>query len=168
MAIRRQLLIQESSSDLKLLFRKHPVHLHPRIHMLYLIKSEVTNSSNTLSEKLLVSTRAIQHWKKAYAQGGIAQLLVYERGKFKSNGIITPAINGLIVEKLSSPTAAFSSYIDLQQWLQQHHLPTVSYRVVHHHAHSKLKASLKVARKSHIKKMQWLLSILKKYRYHTF
>jgi len=40
----------------------------------------------------------------------------------------------------------------LQQWLQQNHLPTVSYRVVHHHAHNKLKASLKVARKSHIKK----------------
>jgi hypothetical protein len=152
MAIRCQLLIQESSADLKSLFRKHPVHLHPRIHMLYLIKSEIMDSTNDLSEKLLVSTRSIQHWKKAYAQGGIAQLLIYERGKHKSNGIITPSINELIIEKLSSPSTAFTSYIDLQQWLQENHLPTVSYRVVHHHAHSKLHASLKVARKSHIKK----------------
>src|ERR1700740_1035182 len=100
MALRRQLLIQESCTDLKLLFRKHPVHLHPRIQMLYLIKSAAMDSTNDLSEKLLVSTWAIQHWKKAYAEGGIAQLLVYERGKHKSNGIITPTINELIVEKL--------------------------------------------------------------------
>jgi hypothetical protein len=152
MAIRRQLLIQESSADLKVLFRKHPVHLHSRIQMLYLIQTKQADSTNDLSQKLLVTTRAIQHWKKAYAQGGIAQLLLYERGKYKSNGAITPAINALIVEKLSSPSNAFTSYIDLQQWLQENHLPTVSYRVVHHHAHIKLKASLKVARKSHIKK----------------
>jgi hypothetical protein len=79
-------------------------------------------------------------------------LLSYKRGKQKSNGIITPAINELIVKKLSSPNASFTSYIDFQQWLQENYLPTVSYRVVHHHAHTKLKASLKVARKSHIKK----------------
>ena len=76
----------------------------------------------------------------------------YDKGKHKSNGIITPAISAAIKEQLSSPTSAFTSYIDLQQWLQENHLPTVSYRVVHHHATVKLKASLKVARKSHIKK----------------
>ena len=69
-----------------------------------------------------------------------------------SNGIITPAISALIKEELSSPTSGFTSYIDLQQWLQENHLPTVTYRVVHHHATVKLNASLKVARKSHIRK----------------
>lgn len=152
MAQKSQLSVQESSASLRHLFRTHPVHLHPRIQMLYLIQNKITDSTNDLSAKLLVTTRAIQHWKKAYAQGGIKQLLCYERGKHKSNGVITPAINNLIVEKLSSPDAAFTSYIDLQQWLQENHLPTVSYRVVHHHAHTKLNASLKVARKSHIKK----------------
>lgn len=152
MALKSHLSIQENLIELKHLFRKHPVHLHSRIQMLYLIQSKVTDSTNDLSERLLVTTRAIQHWKKAYSQGGIEQLLCYERGKNKSNGIITPAINQLIVEKLSSSSTAFTSYIALQEWLQENHLPTVSYRVVHHHAHSKLKASLKVARKSHIKK----------------
>jgi hypothetical protein len=38
--------------------------------MLYLIQSNVTDSTNDLSQKLLVTMRAIQHWKKAYAQGG--------------------------------------------------------------------------------------------------
>lgn len=152
MASKTILSIRENLSELKQLFHKCPVHLHGRIQMLYLLKSNVTDSTNALSEKLLVTTRAIQHWKKAYLQGGINHLLSYERGKHKSNGIITPAINALIVEKLSSPTDAFTSYLDLQKWLQDNHLPKVTYRVVHHHTHVKLKASLKVARKSHIKK----------------
>lgn len=88
--------------------------------------------------------------------------MTYERGKHKSNGIITPAINEQIVEQLSSPTSAFTSYIDLQQWLQENHLPTVSYRVVHHHAHTKLKVSLKLARKSHIKKDDKAVEVFKK------
>lgn len=70
----------------------------------------------------------------------------------KSNGIITPTINAHIVEQLSNPLNSFTSYIDLQQWVQENHLPTVSYKVVHSHAKYKLGASLKVARKSHIKK----------------
>ena len=146
------LIIQESATELKQLFRKHPYYLHPRIEMLYLLKTNFSDSPGILATKLLVTMRSVQFWQKAYAQGGIEQLLSYERGKHKSNGIITPAINEQIVKRLSSPTSAFTSYIDLQQWLQENHLPTVSYRVVHHHAHTKLKASLKVARKSHIKK----------------
>lgn len=162
MALKNTLLIKESSAELKSLFRNHPVHLHSRIQMLYLIQSNVTDSTNDLSQKLLVTTRAIQHWKKAYAQGGIEQLLSYERGRHKTNGIITPAINDLIVEKLSSPSSAFTSYIDLQQWLKENYLPTVSYRVVHHHDHTKLKASLKVACKSHIKKNATAIDDFKK------
>ena len=79
--------------------------------------------------------RAIQRWKKDYLEGGIENLLNYKRGKHKSNG-----------------TSGFTSYIELHQWLQENHLPTVTYRVVYHHATVKLNASLKVARKSHIKK----------------
>jgi hypothetical protein len=162
MALKNTLLIKESSSELKFLFCNNPVHLHSRIQMLYLIQSNVTDSTNDLSQKLVVTTRAIQHWKKAYAQGGIEQLLRYERRKHKTNGIITPAINDLIVEKLSSPSSAFTSYIDLQQWLKENYLPTVSYRVVNHHAHTKLKAPLKVVRKSHIKKNATAIDDFKK------
>jgi len=152
MALKIQLTISESLEELKRLYHRHPVHLHSRIKMLYLIKSGVTDSTKGLCNHLLIGSRAIQRWKNDYLLGGIDKLLHYEKGIHKSNGIITPAISAAIKEQLSSPTSAFTSYIDLQQWLQEHHLPTVSYRVVHQHATVKLKASLKVARKSHIKK----------------
>jgi len=152
MARKIKVIITESIQELKHLYHKQPVHLHSRIQMLYLIKSGTTDSTKILCSHLLVGPKAIQRWKKDYIDGGIDKLLSYEKGKHKSNGIITPAISAAIKEQLSSETSAFTSYKDLQQWLQENHLPTVSYRVVHQHATVKLKASLKVARKSHIKK----------------
>jgi hypothetical protein len=50
MALKSQLSIQESIADLKHLFRRHPVHLHSRNQMLYLIQSRVTDSTNDLSK----------------------------------------------------------------------------------------------------------------------
>ncbi len=152
MSSKIKIAVIEDLHTLKRLFHKHPVHLHSRIQMLYLIKSGFSDSTKVLCKHLLVGSRAIQRWKNDYQSGGINKLLKYEKGKHKSNGIITPAISAVIKEQLSSPTAGFTSYIDLQQWLQENHLPTVTYRVVHHHATVKLNASLKVARKSHIRK----------------
>jgi hypothetical protein len=152
MASKIKIIVTEDLQELKRLYHKHPVHLHSRIRMLYLIKSGVTGSTKVLCKHLMVCARAIQRWKNDYLVGGMDKLLSHEKGKHKSNGIITPAISAVIKEQLSSPTSGFTSYIDLQAWLQEHHLPTVSYRVVHHHATVKLNASLKVARKSHIKK----------------
>lgn len=162
MASKINIQVSESLEELKRLFHKHPFHLHGRIQMLYLIKSGITNSTKELTKRLLVGRRAIQRWKIDYAHGGIHGILNYEKGKYKSNGIITPAISNLIKEQLASPTSGFTSYIELQQWLQENHLPEVSYRVVHHHARVKLNASLKVARKSHIKKDATAVDVFKK------
>lgn len=162
MAIKIKITVIESLEELKRLFHQHPVHLHGRIQMLYLIKSGVTNSTKELASRLLVDARTIQCWKGDYLEEGLAGLLKYTRGSNKSNGIITPAISDLIKDQLSSPTSAFTSYKELQQWLHENHLPNVTYRVVNHHAKIKLKASLKVARKSHIKKDEAKVEIFKK------
>jgi len=161
MAARKDLIIKERIEELKQLFHRHPFHLHGRIMMLYLIKSGITNHTGDLASRLLVKRRVIQTWKSLYATGGIEQLLNYQRGKHKT-GIITAEISVKIKEQLSSPTSAFTSYKQLQQWVQENHLPNVSYRIVNHHAKIKLKASLKVARKSHIKKDEEKVTTFKK------
>lgn len=161
MAFRKDISITESTIQLKQLFRSHPIHLQSRIQMLFLIQSNITHSTSKLSERLFVHRRVIQSWKNLYALGGISTLLNYQRGKGKK-GVITPAISEKIKEQLSSPTSAFTSFKQLQQWVQENHLPNVSYRIVNHHAKNKLKASLKVARKSHIKKNPELVEAFKK------
>lgn len=158
----KQIIIQETAQELKKLFRKYPNHLHTRIQFLYSIKTGITDSTKQLALQLMVTEKTIRQWKSTYALGGLNGLLKYERGKNKSNSMITPEINKIIVEQLSSPTSAFTSYVDLYQWLKENHLENVTYRVVHHHTHTKLKASLKVARKSHIKKDEKAVDDFKK------
>jgi len=102
MAYKIKVTVTGDLSDLKRLFHKHPVHLHVRIQMLYLIKSGVTESTKVLSRHLLVGPRAIQRWKNDYQSGGMDKLLEYEKGKHKSNGIIAPAISAAIKEQLAS------------------------------------------------------------------
>ncbi|MFM6251448.1 MAG: transposase [Dolichospermum sp.] len=162
MAYKTILEVTESDSDLNRLFTKQPLHLKARIKFLQLIKSNNKISTNNLSAVLFVSTRTIQIWKKSYKEGGLKQLLSFAKGTNQNKGAITPAINALILERLSSPTNSFNSFTELHQWLQENHLPNVTYRIVHHHTKYKLGASLKVARKSHIKKDEKQVEVFKK------
>ena len=59
------LIIQESATELKQLFRKHPYYLHFRIEMLYLLKTNFSDSPGILATKLLVTMRSVQFWHKA-------------------------------------------------------------------------------------------------------
>jgi len=77
MASKIKLSVTEDLQYLKRLFHKHPVHLHSRIQMLYLIKSGVTDSTKVLCNHLLVGPKAIQRWKNDYLEGGIDLLLSY-------------------------------------------------------------------------------------------
>ena len=56
-----------------------------------------------------------------------------------------------LVAKLRSPKG-FGSYGEAHQWLQQKWRVGVKYKTLHHWIRYRLKASLKVARPSHVKK----------------
>lgn len=152
MAKKITLTVTESIEELKRLFHLYPYHLHPRIQMLYLIKFGITDSTKVLSTHLFTGTRVIQTWKRLYEKDSLKGLLNYQRGKNISNGGISELIHAAIREQLSSPTSAFTSYRALHGWVKENHLPEVSYQTVHFHAKVRLKAKLKAARKSHIKK----------------
>ena len=54
-------------------------------------------------------------------------------------------------EKLSQPQG-FKSYGGIQQWLKEEYGLEIHYKTVHQTVHYKLKAKLKVARPTHIKR----------------
>ena len=90
MAKKITLTIKESLEELRRLFHTHPHHLHPRIQMLYLIKSGITDSTKVLSSHLFMGTRIIQLWKRLYEKSSLKGLLTYQRGKKKNNGLLPP------------------------------------------------------------------------------
>ena len=55
-------------------------------------------------------------------------------------------------QQLGDPVHYFTSYKQIQQWLQQEHAITLSYEHVHRFVRYYLGAKLKVVRKSNLKK----------------
>ena len=66
MAKKIEIIVIESCDELKHFYHKHPIYLHSRIRMLFLIKSGITNSTKELADKLMTGTRIIQTWKRIY------------------------------------------------------------------------------------------------------
>lgn len=86
-----------------------------------------------------------------YKKGGLKSVLqTKQREKFEE-AIINGTNLEKLIAKLSDPEG-FSSYYEIQAWLKQECNLEVKYATVHHTVKYKLKAKLKVARPTNIKK----------------
>jgi transposase len=144
--------IKESEAEIKKLIKTHPMHFTPRLKMLLECKrSKTPLSKNELAGLIFANHNSIQTWRKRYIEGGIAALLEYKKIGFKPS-LISPAAHKKIEKKLNSPTDAFRSYKELQQWVDKEFLKGVKYITINHYVKRHFGAKLKVARKSHVNK----------------
>ena len=145
--------VKESEQELKALKRKQPVYLKTRIEMLLLLKnSEVLLSKESLARILKINHNTAQKWRTKYINGGIDGLLSDARGGFKPS-IISENLHQAISDRLHSPKDAFTSYVDLINWITDNYIPDgVNYQTINSYVKRKFGAKIKVARKSHINK----------------
>lgn len=153
MAKSKSILVKESEVELKKLLRQQPIHLKNRVQMLLVLKgSEHSLSKNELSNILNINHNTAQRWRKTYCEKGIDGLLSDGRIGFKPS-IINSEIHQAIEQRLTSPKDAFTSYIDLINWIVENYLPQgINYHTVNKYVKRHFGAKLKVARKSHSKK----------------
>lgn len=153
MALAKQVIVKETVQELKQLMRKQPVHLKNRIQMLLVLKkSEVSLSKESLAKILHINHNTAQQWRSKYIKGGVDGLLADGRIGFKPS-IISEDLHREIEKKLHSPKDAFTSYVDLVQWITENHIPGgVNYQTINSYVKRKFGAKIKVARKSHAKK----------------
>lgn len=161
MAKKLTIKIKESERELKQMLRSKPVHLHNRIRMLQLIQKGKIVSKDALAEALSVSNQSIQRWRTNYRKGGIAALFADKRGGYKKAAIHGAAYRA-VEKRLNSPKDAFRSFVELQQWLEQHWGIPIKYPALHKFIRTRFNAKLKVARKSHIHKSEVLVEDFKK------
>lgn len=163
MAKSKSISVKESEVELKRLLRQQPIHLRNRVQMLLVLKgSEHTLSKNELSKILKINHNTAQRWRKTYCEKGIDALLSDGRVGFKPS-IISNEIHQAIEERLTSPKDAFTSYIDLINWIVENYLPQgINYHTVNKYVKRHFGAKLKVARKSHSKKDENAVEIFKK------
>lgn len=152
MANALSITITESIKDLKLLLKKVPSHHQLKIRMLLEIKgSETLLSKNELANRVGVNHNSIQTWRTKYIKTGITGLLIDGRIGFKKS-TLSKETHKKIEKKLNESIATFTSYKQLHAWVESNLHKGINYNSLRHYVKRKFGASLKVPRKSHIKK----------------
>lgn len=144
--------VKENLSELKKLHKSAAAHIAPRIKMLMVVKqSDQALSKNDLAESVGVNHNSIQQWRSKYMTEGIAALLKDGRVGFKPS-VISQQAHQRIKVKLHDPLGAFTSYRELQTWVDTELVKRINYNTLRHYVKRHFGAKLKVARKSHVKK----------------
>ena len=145
------IFILETADELKqLMHAQQKPKLKERIHALYLLKNGRAKKLQDLVDFLGRSTSTIESWLTRYRKGGLLGLLAWNYHGGQPPAIPEPVLTELR-EKLSQPQG-FKSYGEIQHWLREEYGLEIHYKTVHQTVHYKLKAKLKVARPTHIKR----------------
>lgn len=121
-----------------------------RLQALYWIKTNLVESIGHLSSLSGKHRNTVSRWLSSYRKGGISKMVdIYKSSGRKPE--IPPEIQQALIKELNEKEG-FSSYKEIQTWLYAVHNLDVAYKVVHDTVHYRLKAKLKVPRRSNVKK----------------
>ena len=151
MSIVKKIEVREGVAELKRLYRNVAHHLKPRIKMLLIALEEDRPSKRKLAERLKVDPNSVQAWKIAYESGGLAGLLQDSRSG-NNPSAIDQKTHAALQAKLTNAQQAPRSYKELQQWVEEHHLPGINYQTLRGYVQRHFGTKIKVVRKSHIQK----------------
>ncbi len=152
-------IVKESTKELKSIQRQKPSY-YSRIQMLLLIKDGKFITKDALASALKVSSQSIHIWRTKYNAGGIDRLLEDNRGGKPAK--ITEQVHKRLSTRLNSSKEGFKSFIEIQAWLKESFAIEMQYQAVNKYVKRKFGASLKVARKSHINKVDSAVALFKK------
>ena len=134
----------------KLLKQEKNPQKKERIQALYWIKTNLVENIGHLSALSRKHRTTVSRWLSSYRQGGLAKMLdIYKSSGRKPE--IPPEIQQALINELNEKEG-FSSYQEIKTWLYAVHDLDVSYKVVHDTVRYRIKAKLKVPRRSNVKK----------------
>ena len=121
-----------------------------RIQVLYWIKTNLAKTIGHLSSLSGKHRTTVSRWLSSYRKGGLSKMVdIYKSSGRKPE--IPPEIQQALINELKEKEG-FSSYKEIQTWLYTVHDLEVAYKVVYDTVRYRLKAKLKVPRRSNIKK----------------
>ena len=102
------------------------------------------------SEVLGLDGGSIGKWRRMYIEGGLDLLLQHEKKGYKLGDI--PAHHSSLKAKLEDPQNGIQGHRELLEWFNTEHGTSVNYHALNKYVKRNFGASVKVARKSHVKK----------------
>ena len=151
MAGKLKLEIVESVETLsRLLKKERNPQKKERIQALYWIKTNLAETIGHLSALSGKHRTTVSRWLSSYRTGGISKMLeIYKSSGRKAE--IPLEIQPTLINELNKKEG-FSSYKEIPTWLYTVHDLNVTYKVVHDTVRYRLKAKLKVPRRTNVKK----------------
>ena len=135
-----------------LLKANRDVQVQRRVHLLLLIRTGVVKTRVQGARHFRVHRNSIRNWLKIYENEGIQQLLRIEQGAPPAEQKTLPDNVYQALQARLGENGFPDGYIQAQRWLEEAFGLNVSYKTVHGILRYRLKAKLKRARPSHVKK----------------
>lgn len=145
--------ITESPEELdRLVKAERNAQVRRRLHLLLLIRSGQVESRTAAAKHLAVHRNTIRAWLLLYENGGLQRLSQIKQGAppAEQKSIPKPAFEALLarLDENGFP----DGYIQVQRWLKDEFELEIPYKTIHKIIYYRLKAKLKRARPSHVKK----------------
>jgi len=153
MAYAKVIIIKETEKEIKLLIKKSTPFIAQRLRVLLILKQHETTGISKREVSILagVCPGSVQKWRTLYIRDGIAGLLKHNKIGYKPS-VFTSSESLKIQKKLNSPENGLHGYVELKEWIRKELGKDVLYRTVVNYCVTNFHSSVKVARKSHIKK----------------
>ena len=153
MALPKKIVIKETEKEIKKLLKQSIPFIGQRLRVLLVLKqNEIVGISKRDAAKLAgVDPNSIQNWRALYINSGIDGLMKHSKIGFKKS-VFTDLEHKKIEEKLNDPNNGLQGYVELKSWIEQETGRIFNYNTLLYYCIKNFKSSVKVARKSHIKK----------------
>ena len=155
--------VKESVPELKKLLKKATPLIAPRIKMLLVEKLNAVNgiSRRVLASEIGVDPNSITNWRSIYKKGGIVLLQKHNKTGFKKS-VFSLQVQKAIEKKLNNPANGLRGYTELLTFLEKKFTTKFKYNTLLKFCIKNYQSSVKVARKSHVKKDIALVDTFKK------
>jgi transposase len=159
----KNLVVKETNKELKRLQKGASSAVNKRLLFLLAIKQNKVESisKRVLSKALGIDPNSVTNWKRLYEKKGIAGIIGDGRIGFKPS-VITKAEHDALEKKLKDPKNGIRGYNELLQWVKTELALELKYITLVKYAQRHFATKIKVARKSHIKKDEELVTTFKK------
>ena len=159
----KKIVVTETQGFLKQLLKKSSPLIVPRIRMLLaeLVNAATGISRRDLANEIGVDPNSITNWRILYEKGGIDSLASHGKKGFKPS-VFTTDEHVAIAAKLNDAKNGLRGYVELQTWIENEFKKEVKYNTILKYCIKNFGSSVKVARKSHIKKDEAAVDIFKK------
>lgn len=153
MALPKKIVIKETEKEIKKLLKQSIPFISQRLRVLHILKqNEETGISKRDAAKLAgVDPNSVQNWRRLYINSGIEGLIKHNKVGFKPS-VFTDDDHKKLESKLNDPKNGLQGYVELKSWIEKKTGKVFNYNTLLYYCIKNFKSSVKVARKSHVKK----------------